>query len=205
MDQGQVSDPAENVGVAPDAKADGQQLCGNANGLPANVCRTVLDQHDVDWHHNVLRSAQGTEIHLDHKPHFLKYRDEWTVGTSTYRQDAAAWTGQPLWFNVSSSAFTGGERVHAVFIVKRNGDCSGPQDCGYFQIDFTYAGNGRFTSLWQDGNPFNLKQQFVRSDGAVEYSTYTYEIAVSVDDRWQDDPVSGSHNFHFDLTDGLGF
>src|SRR3954464_1237881 len=79
-----VDNPAENIAVSADTgKADavGQKLCGNANNLPSNVCRTVLDVHEADWHHTVLRTSQGTQIQLDHKPHFLRYRDEWTVGS----------------------------------------------------------------------------------------------------------------------------
>lgn len=204
-----VDNPAENVAVASVGKADaiGQKLCGTANNLPANVCRTVLDDRDADWQHTSLRSSQGTDIRMDYKAHFLRYRDEWTVGSSTYTEERADWTGQPLWFNIASSAFTGSENVHAVFVLKRdaNADCNNYEDCGVFQVDLTYAGGQRFTAPWQDGNPIYVKQRFVRSDGSTSISSNAEEIAVVVDGNWQDDPISGLHNFRFDLGQGLDF
>jgi hypothetical protein len=205
-----VDNPAENIAVSADTgKADavGQKLCGTANNLPSNVCRTVLDIHEADWHHTRLRSSQGTEIRLDHKPHFLRYCDEWTAGTATYTEERADWTGQPLWFNVSNAAFTGNENVHAVFILKRdsNADCGIYENCGFFQVDLTYAGNHRFTAQWQDGNPIWVKQQVARSDGSKWTTGNAQEIAVVVDGNWQKDPISHSNNFRFELGAGLGF
>ncbi len=204
-----IDNPAEDVPVGSQGKADavGQKLCGTANGLPENVCRTVLDEHDADWHHTVLNSSQGTEIRMDLEPHFLRYRDEWTVASSTYTEERADWSGQPLWFNVTNPAFTGSEHVHAVFLLKRDAsaDCNIPEDCGVFEFDLAYAGGGRFTAPWQDGNPIYLTQQLIRSDGTNAISTNAEEIAVVVDGNWQDDPISGSHNFKFDLSAGLDF
>jgi hypothetical protein len=204
-----IDNPAENVPVARQGKADavGQKLCGTANGLPSNVCRTILDQHDADWHHNVLRSSQGTTIQMDMQPHFLRYRDEWTVGSSTYSEERADWSGQPLWFNISNPAFTGNEHVHAVFLLKRDAtvDCSNYEDCDTFELDLTYAGGGRFTAQWQAGNAIYVSQQLIRSDGTNTIATNAEEIAVVIDGNWQDDPISGSHNFKFDLSAGLDF
>ena len=204
-----VDNPAEDIPAASAGKADaiGQKLCGTANNLPANVCRTILDDRDADWHHTTVRSSQNTTIAMDIKPHFTRYRDEWTVGSSTYSEERADWIGQPLWFNISNPAFTGNEHVHAVFILKRdaNADCNNYEDCGVFEFDLTYAGGGRFTAEWQNGNPIWVRQQFTRSDGSKTLSTNAEEIAVVVDGDWQDDPISGSHNFRFDLGAGFDF
>ena len=205
LGQDWVDNPAEDVAVSPEGKADsiGQKLCGTANQLPANVCRTILDIHDGDWQHTVLRSSQGTEIKIDHKPHFLRYRDEWTAG-STYSEERASWSSDPVWFNVSSTAFTGSEQVRVAFAIKRydGANCNIPEDCGFFQFDLSYAGDHRFSA---QGNPLYVNQQVIRSDGSKSISTNAEEISVVVDGRWQDDPVSGSHNFRFNLARNLGF
>ncbi len=129
---------------------------------------------NLGWRHVGLRAEDGTGIKIDFNAVSIGNRIMAT----------------PVWINVSNSALKGGENVTAVLI---NYYDNSNQIESTQNIVLKYAGDGKFTA---QADRIEVLQR--SHNGSIYFCRQ--EIAVVVDGNWLVDPVTGVHNFKFNMS-----
>lgn len=135
----------------------------------------------LPWQHINLRSAEGVEITVDYTP-------------------ALSMTGQ-LWVNLSGEKLLGAQKVQVVLLnLYKDYIYAGTVQSSQYLV-LASAGRGKYTgqaknvalTLGAQGGSY-----FFRQEIAVRITTVT--ASGELKDEWLTDPVSGSHNFKFELS-----
>jgi len=167
------------AGCATDARPDDPAYSQSGDG-----------KADSTWSHLTFQSVEGTSIRVDYQ-----------IASSTQGSGALyVQTATPLWINVQRDDLDSANGVH-VWI----GDQSYASKLGYdesAQYFDLHDGPDHNIDLYRSEDPTRFTGQL--ADG-LEASNYTegddeawydaYQFAIVIDDQWQTDPISGTHNF----------
>ena len=138
-----------------------------------------------DWKHASVKSAEGVTLNLD-------YTTKKDPVTGCYKCTLYTRT-DALWLNIEAPGLGDGDTVRAVVLNKRYTQWTRPEptEIETYAFDLAPAGNGRFTvdagtlRTWGQGY------------GGVE--DFVLEIALVVNGKWLQDPISGTSNFQLNL------
>lgn len=143
------------------------------------------------WHHASGTSQEGVSLTLDYTTKKDAFNGCYKCTYYT-RTDA-------LWLNLQSPVLKAGDSVRAVLVNKRYAFWTRPDvtEIETREVDFAYAGSeggvARFTV--EAGN--------LRTWGSGYGGTedFELEVAIVVNGVWLKDPVSGTSNFRFALSE----
>src|SRR5262249_23551480 len=143
---------------------------------------------DGSWCHIRFHSVEGTKINVDYQ----------RVTTET--NEKIVGTAKPVWVNVQRGDLGSAHSAHVwigdeIYSFKTGYNLSvkynlfdiGPDR----QLDLHRSEDStRFTGEVKDG--LTASEYFNGDDDGAEHA---HQFAIVIDDVWQTDPVSGSHNF----------
>lgn len=133
------------------------------------------DRADLAWKSVRLQAADGTRVTVDYSRLSL----------------GGTMAANPLWVTVSNARYTGGEKVRVALMTFYKATASSAdslKETKEFSLEF-------------NGTAFQAKgpEAMIYEGHHAWTHHFRQEIAVSVDGKWLVDPVSGSHNFKFEL------
>ncbi len=193
--------------ASPSSLSDARRepICDRDRPVEMGVwCHEVLDRRPGDWQHARLKATDGTAISVDFLTNLERTQDDYIRPTYTRSFVRDTWRASNVWINVQAPHLNGTQEVRAVFIRKSYPYSCLPMDCYVRELQLAHAGGGRYTGTLGASfvGTLNIVDDYRNSANPAENyrreTPYGFEeLAIVVDGRWLEDPMSGEHDFKF--------
>ncbi len=164
-----------------------------------------------EWKKYQLKSADGISITLDYQINFDYYQSN---------KSYESYELNPFYINISGVGFKSTDKIRVIFI----NHMQNMARCGFSEYqwddviaaDLTRAPQGHF---YANMNRNGLQKEqwnddYTQTVGPItlfsrpycqQFTTTGQEIAIVRNGKWLTDPISGTHNFKFNLGEGLPY